>query len=256
MRGWGSLNTFQPYTQKHAIVIVMMAAAIAFVCVAATLLSERARRRFEKVAGVGLLGVWFFGAAWDVAQPGASIRSVLPLHWCDLTGILAGAVLLWPRDDTRAALHLWGLCFTAIAFVAPVENRGPAFGGFWAYFVPHGAILLAVAYDAFVRGYRPAIGDLRRVGATTLAWVLAVTPFNVLVGGNYAYVGNAVIGQRTLIEAFGPWPGRIATLYLTSLTLMTLIVLVQHVLRRPSIAPITLRLSGANAKEPSFRLAA
>jgi hypothetical integral membrane protein (TIGR02206 family) len=256
LRGWGSLNTFQPYTQKHLIVLVVTAAAIAFVCIAATLLSQRARGRFEKTLGVGLLLVWFFGAAWDVCQPGASIRSVLPLHWCDLTGILAGVVLLWPRDDTRAALHMWGLCFTAIAFVAPVENRGPAFGGFWAYFVPHGVILLAVAYDAFVRGYRPAAGDVWRVGTVTLAWVIAVTPFNLFVGGNYAYVGNAAAGQRTQIEAFGPWPGRVVTLYLTSLAVMTLIVLVQHLLRRPAAVPVTLRLAGTDAEDRPTRMAA
>jgi hypothetical integral membrane protein (TIGR02206 family) len=195
------LYSFQPYTHKHVIVVAVLVGTIALVCTVARSIPARYRARLEPILGLILLAIWAATAGAHFSKPSLSLQTSLPLHWCDLTGILAGVVLLRPAADTRAALHFWGLCFTSLAFLAPVEARGPIYPAFWFYFVSHGAILLAVAYDAIVRGYVPTAGDLKRTALVTAAWVAAVTPFNVLLGANYAYVGNSATGQRVIVEA-------------------------------------------------------
>ena len=228
MQAWGSLYTFEPYTRKHALLVLGLV-LLAGVVIS---LGRRAVARWgagvEQAAGVVLLLVWFISAAWDFAVPGATSRTTLPLHWCDLTGILAGVVLLRPSADTRAALHFWGICFTSIAFISPVESRGPAFLGFWIYFVSHGAILTAVAYDWAVRGYRPRWQEAAKISLMTLVWVALVMPFNLLLGANYAYVGAISSNQRDLVSFFGPWPQRLLPLYLTATALMLVLTFLQR----------------------------
>ncbi len=229
---WGNVHTFQPFSVKHAIVV----ACVVGVCAAVAMLGRRVQRKtrspFEPAMGVFLLLVWAAGAMWDWTHPRAGAATSLPLHWCDLTGILAGVVLMKPTHSTRAALQFWGITFSSIAFVFPVVKAGPAHADFWVYFGTHAAILVALTYDRFVRSFEPNWRDFNVVALATAWWVAAVTPFNLLLDANYAYVGGIATHQRAIVLAFGEWPGRLGTMYLVSIGLMALPLIVRTAARR------------------------
>jgi hypothetical integral membrane protein (TIGR02206 family) len=225
---WGNLHTFQPYSAKHVIVLAGAVVLIGAMLRLARAVPEARRPGVEQAAGVLLLLIWFAGAAAKWAVPYASARTALPLHWCDLAGILAGVVLLQPTPAARAALHFWGICFSSLAFLMPIEKRGPAYYEFWLYFGTHGAILFAVMYDRLVRGYVPTWQDWRYAVLATVFWAAAVTPFNLVFGSNYAYLGAVEHYQRSIVLMFGEWPTRLAPMYLVAIALMALTVWVQR----------------------------
>jgi hypothetical integral membrane protein (TIGR02206 family) len=229
---WGNPYKFEAFSHQHVLVLGVVGAACVTAAIIGRSVDAERRARFEPIAGVILLAIWCLGAMWDWTSPKATSRTALPLHWCDLTGILAGLVLLKPTRDTRAALHFWGICFSSIAFIMPVEKTGPAKIDFWMYFGSHAAILAAVVYDRVARRYLPSREDFVRIAIATAFWVIAVTPFNMLLDANYAYVGMSTTHQRALVSAFGEWPARLVPLYATSIGLMALTLVLQHAIRR------------------------
>jgi len=219
---WGNAASFQPLSLKHAIVIAGVGFACALVAMVGRRSSASLREKTEPALGVLLLLIWSIGAMADWASPRAGSATSLPLHWCDLTGILAGVVLMKPTRGTRAALQFWGITFSSIAFILPIEKRGPSYAEFWIYFGTHAVILMAVTYDLAVRKFTPTWRDFNTVALATAFWVVAVTPFNLLLGANYAYVGAIETHQRVIVSAFGEWPGRVGTMYLVSIGLMAM----------------------------------
>lgn len=236
---WGSTQSFQPYSVKHLIVLAALGVACAGV-VGLRRFSLRDRKPYEPVLGVVLLLIWMAGTMFKWLAPNASTANTLPLHWCDLTGILAGVVLLNPTRETRAALHFWGICFSSLAFLMPIEKRGPAELGFWMYFVPHGAIVLAVVYDRVVNEYTPTWRDFGVVALATLCWGAAITPFNLLLDANYSYIGNTLHHQRSIVLLFGDWPGRLVWMYAAALVLMSAVMLAQRLGRSAVRVPTDL----------------
>jgi hypothetical integral membrane protein (TIGR02206 family) len=256
---WGNPHKFVAFSHQHLLVLGSVAAVCGAVAVIGRRASDDQRERAEPVFGVVLLAIWCIGAMWDWASATASSRNALPLHWCDLTGILAGVVMLNPTRATRAALHFWGICFSSIAFIAPVETTGPFHADFWIYFGSHAAILAAVVYDRAARRYVPTRQDFYAVAVATAAWVAAVTPFNVLLGANYAYVGFTTTHQRAIVNAFGEWPGRLIPLYLCSIGLMAIVLITQHAVRSWQRAtPRTMRITAGEERceRPAIRAAA
>ncbi len=65
-----------------------------------------------------------------------------------------------------------------------------------------------------------------------LAWMAVVTPINIVFDVNYGYTGNRLPNGPTLMDHLGPWPWRIATLFLTAQAVCALIYLPWPIARR------------------------
>ena len=140
----------------------------------------------------------------------------LPLHLCDLAAWVAPLALLTQLRWLRSLLYFWGIGLSTQAFFTPVVEGGYGHFTYWLFFVGHLHIVGSAVYDVVVLGYRPRLRDWGVVTLLSLAWIVPVTVFNVLMDVNYGYTGNTAPGGTTLIDYLGPWPWRIGTIVLGS----------------------------------------
>lgn len=137
------------------------------------------------------------------------VRYALPLHLCDLSVVIAPLALLSGARVWRTLLHFWGALSLA-AFVYPLATAGPARLDYWVFWLEHLLILAAVAYEVAVRGYRPRGRDVLATLAATAVYTVVVASFDVAFGVDYGFVGP----ESEITTFLGPWPARVAVLYL------------------------------------------
>ncbi|MDB5295285.1 MAG: Integral rane protein [Phycisphaerales bacterium] len=224
-----SIHHFAAGTRSHGVVVLATAlAALCLIRVGQRLADAAAARpgwrsaprRFARLLGGGMLAVWLAVLARDLLPDRRGWAESLPLHLCDVAGLVGAAALYTGRRPLRAVLHLWAFTFTVQAFLMPVVKVGPARMDFWLYWVSHGAIVAAAAYDATVLGFRPRWADWRTAVLATLAYVAVVLPVDAALGANYGYVGDTGGARQSLVAAFGPWPGRVPVLVAAAAAVM------------------------------------
>lgn len=236
------LTSFAPGTAMHAAVIV----ALGMVTAAAVVVGRRARprglaaaRRADRGWATLLLIAWVVAEAWDLVPAHFTLAGSLPLHVCDVVGLVASVAVVTRWRACRAVGYHWGTGLSSLAFVAPVVTVGPAHVCFWVYFAGHGAIVAAAAYDVAVRRYRPTWRDWRVSAAAALAYAVVIFGVDLAMGTNYGYVGPDGYGQRSAVAAFGPWPGRVPWLVLTAVAVMAALTVPwtrYHRRNRPGLA--------------------
>lgn len=160
----------------------------------------------------------------------------LPLHLCDLAAWVAPLALLTQRRWLRSLLYFWGVGLSTQAFFTPVVDGGYGQFSYWLFFVGHTHIVGSAVYDVVVLGYRPRLRDWGVVTVLSLAWIVPVTVFNVLMDVNYGYTGNTAPGGTTLIDYLGPWPWRIGTIFLGAQVLFAVVFVPWFVVGRRSRA--------------------
>jgi hypothetical integral membrane protein (TIGR02206 family) len=171
-----------------------------------------------------LFGGWTLNLVNDLRPMRISAAQSLPLHLCDVVGLIG--ILAFARGwrPARAVLFCWGFGLCSIALVQPALTEGPRMTGFWAYWLCHAAITLAVVVDVGVQGFRPSWRDAGVAIGLLAAYIVMITPVNVLLDVNYGYAGNAT-DPREMVTAFGAWPGRLLTMLGTASVIMLLLVL-------------------------------
>jgi len=134
----------------------------------------------------------------------------LPLHICDLGGLIGPFALLTRNRLLRATLYFWTFALTLQAFIQPALTDGPATSVFWFFFAAHSIVLACALYDLLVLGYRPLWADLPRVYGFSAVYVAGVVAVNAWLGANYAYLGDPAPPLKIppFIDALGPWPLR------------------------------------------------
>ncbi len=148
----------------------------------------------------------------------------LPLHLCDLAGLLAIAALAWPRVRTLSMLlYAWGVGLSTQAFFTPVVPTGPDTLRFHLFFVSHLAVVGPALFLIASRLYRPRAMDVLPAFALTALYGGLMIALNMSTGWNYGYVGNATPEKPTVIDALGPWPLRLLPLGAIILTLYAVI---------------------------------
>lgn len=158
----------------------------------------------------------------------------LPLHVCDLGGLIASAALVWGVDAggrervrwPRTMVYYWGLGLTTQAFITPTVESGMETARFWLFWLTHLAIVGTAAYEVIVRGYRPTWRDFGVACVLTAAYGVAVIPLNIATGWNYGYAGNVEAAKGTLLDVLGPWPWRLAWMYLLGVGIFAVLTLV------------------------------
>lgn len=205
------METFERGSLTHIVTVVVCLALAALLVrrgrrlAAADPAGERRMRRFWA------LFVLAFQLLTQIVQnlPGLhDARVTLPLHVCDLAGLLAPVALLAPWRLPRTLLVFWGLGLNVFAFLMPIVREGPAAPWFWMFWIGHAQILASALYLPFVLGVRPGPRDAGAAFAITGAYAAAVTPVNLVLGSDYGAIGP----ERSATAFLGPWPARAALL--------------------------------------------
>lgn len=180
------------------------------------------------VAGCGLLGkaagparekavrytwvacivvVQVFTQAWLNRPEAFSLQKSLPLYTCDIVPWIGLVALLRPTRFNLSLSYFWGFGLSIWAFILPALDEGPAGLRFWLFWAGHMQILATASYLSLVDGYRPRAGDFAIAVKWTAIYAVIIVPLDVVLDADYGYFGS-----RSIIDALGPWPERIAYL--------------------------------------------
>ncbi len=140
----------------------------------------------------------------------------LPLHLCDLAGILTGIMLINRSYFFYELTYFWGLGGALQAMITPSLKYGFPHIDFFYYFVGHGFIIIGVIYATVLFKYRPVLRSIWRALVAVIFYAALVAPINWILNSNYMYLfGKPKV--QSLYDYLGPWPW-----YLLSLIPVTL----------------------------------
>jgi hypothetical integral membrane protein (TIGR02206 family) len=207
------LARFDTFSALHALTVV------AFVLFWLVLISIGRRARgtgmehaWRAVLCGAILATWVFANGVQLLPPYLVVAQNLPLHPCDIAGLLAPWAL-WRRSRLLlATLYFWGVGFSMQAILTPDISDGPASLGFWTFWLPHANLSGAACYALVVEKFRPDWRDCAVAYGLALLYLALILPFDLLTGFNYGYVGPEVPLQPTLLDHLGPWPWRIGAI--------------------------------------------
>jgi hypothetical integral membrane protein (TIGR02206 family) len=204
--GW---QVFVPYGYLHAFTVAICALLIAAPTLAGRALGKDGERLLRVMLCAAAVGYWLgYNIWWN--WHGLDLRIGLPLHICDVNGLIAPLALLTGWRWARATLYFWTAALTVQAFIQPALIAGPASLVFWSFWAAHTIIAACALYDIVVRGFRPIWIDLGRALAVSAAYLALVVPLDLWLGADYGYVGNpaADIAVPPFVMMLGSWPQR------------------------------------------------
>jgi hypothetical integral membrane protein (TIGR02206 family) len=170
------------------------------------------------VGWAAILIWWLWPSHFDASRS-------LPLHVCDLAGVI-GPIALWYRWRwARTLLFFWGIGLTTQGFITPVVQEGPDTTVFWLFWLNHGLVLSLAIDDLVVGGYRPMQRDTIKAIVISVGYIIIMFTLDAITGWNYAFVGppevipsevlsvgvtfpGAELPVTTAADLFGPWPWR------------------------------------------------
>ncbi len=203
-------DTFQPFGRFHAGVLAVFGFMMIGLIAARRRLDARGQARTldRALAAIGIAVAILTNGYWLLPSNFSKEHS-WPLHLCDLGSIIAPIAIITARRRWRALLYYWGIGLSAWGFLTPDLKDGPGRIGFWLFWATHASVVGSALYDLIARRFRPGWAEWRIASAGGLLYVLLILPINLIFGFNYGYLGRALPGQPTIIDALGPWPGRV-----------------------------------------------
>ena len=228
----GRWDQFAPFTGLHLVTVTICLAVITVLVLIGRSLPNQSERRLRLAMAVFAIAEWtIYNTAWNWS--GIDLRSGLPLHICDIGGLLAPFALITQNRWLRATLYFWAFALTTQAFVQPTLTAGPSLWLFWCFWTSHTIILGYAIYDLAVLRFRPSGGDLGRATAVSIGYFAVVMPVNVVLSANYAFIGNPASAKEIppFVAALGPWPARVLII-MALVMLAFLIALLPWRLRR------------------------
>lgn len=217
-----ALADFHAFSPTHGAVLLAFSIVTTAACVAGRRWRRTpALRRAERAAGVLMLVLWCVATAYWLFPANFRIDEALPIHMCDLTGLIAPLVVLTRRRPLRALLYFWGIGLSIHGMLTPVLTDGPASLRFWLFWLSHSAIIGTAIYDLVAGRYRPNRHDWLLAIWACAAWLLIVLAVNLSLDVNYGYVGNTAPDRPTVIDQLGPWPHRVFLMIAAVLGLFT-----------------------------------
>jgi hypothetical integral membrane protein (TIGR02206 family) len=238
-RGKPFMTTFRPFSVTHALVV------LAFVTMTAVLVIRRrglrgtpdAAERFDRRLGVAAVIVWIVTTLVQFLPRYYDRTSSLPLHVCDFTIIAVPLALLTNWRPARALTYFWGIGLSTQGFITPDLRFGPATVLFWVFWSTHFLIVGGALYEVLARGSCPSWKDAALACVAGIVYVALVLPFDIVTGLNYGYVGRSAPGQPSLVDALGPWPGRVGVMMGLGAVVMAVLVAPWEIVRRARRIP-------------------
>jgi hypothetical integral membrane protein (TIGR02206 family) len=185
----------------------------------------------DRSLAVGCFVAWVWVQAFGLLPWRYEAAKALPLHVCDLAGLVAPPMLWTGWRPLRTVCYFWGIGLSTQGFIQPDLQQGPNDPSFWAFWVGHVAVVGTALYDVAARGYRPTWRDYGVAVVTLAAYVAVVLPLDIVTGFNYGYVGRGKPGQPSVVDFLGPWPGRLLVISALAAAVLALMVLPWDVLR-------------------------
>jgi hypothetical integral membrane protein (TIGR02206 family) len=201
---------FVRFSLVHALAVGVSLAGIAAVVLLAcsSLRLSADRERTVRTAWVAcVVAVQLFTQVWLNRPEAFLLQKSLPLYTCDIVPWIGLAALLRPTRFSLSLSYFWGFGLSIWAFVLPALEAGPAGMRFWLFWAGHMQILATAAYLTVIDSYRPSAADLGIAIRWTFIYAALVVPLDIAIDADYGYFGN-----RSVIDALGPWPQRIAYL--------------------------------------------
>ena len=188
-------------------------------------------RRWEVALGVLLLLMHpaeiLVSSKWGLLTK----DNMLPLHLCDVVGIISGIALLSKRQIFIELAWFWGMSGTLQALLTPTLNFDFPHPSYFRYFGLHSTIVIAAIYLVCGQRYYPRPGSVWRAWLLINVYLLVTTIVNYLLSSNYGYTCEKPTAA-SLMDYLGPWPWYILSLELLALMLFLLLDWPFHRLRK------------------------
>jgi hypothetical integral membrane protein (TIGR02206 family) len=229
------MQSFRPFSATHALVLLVFAATTAALVVARRRLAGEGPARadaFDRALGILAALVWIVGTLVQFLPRYYDRTSSLPLHLCDFTIIAVPLALLTCWRPARALAYFWGIGLSTQGLITPDLVLGPGSIHFWLFWSAHFVIVGGALYDVIARGYRPTWRDFVLAAVTGVVYIALILPFDLLTSLNYGYVGKTAPGQPSLVDALGPWPGRVGVMVVLGVVVMALLAAPWEIARR------------------------
>jgi len=203
------MHHFVPYGGLHVLMVAVCAVLIAAPALLGRRLGKRGEPMLRRALAALAVAYWIAYSTWWNWH-GIDVREGLPLHVCDLNGLVAPYALITGQRWARATLYFWTAALTSQAFIQPALSAGPASLVFWAFWGAHTIIAACAVYDIAVRGFRPGWGDFSRALTTSFVYVVLIVPINAWLDADYGYLGDPSPGISIppFVLMLGPWPQR------------------------------------------------
>jgi len=223
-------NSFTPYTAQHAVCSGLCLGLIALASVLGRRWrgGEREVRLRTFLAGLALMSQLLMVLYW-LEPHRRDLSESLPLHLCDIAGLLVPVAMLLPIRApggrlARCLIVFWGLGLSSQAFIQPTLEQGASSLAFWFYWVQHAFIVGAGVYF-LATGLRPGWADLTKAAAVNTLLFAAVLPLNIRTGWNYMFIGDVPPETVPIFRILGPWPVRAVMIYVVAHAVMAGLVL-------------------------------
>lgn len=202
-----NLDTFEMGSLTHLLVLLVSVCVVGIAVFAQRRVRSKDESKAKSLrlfAGIVILVFeivhvlyWLF-----FREGGFDLQESLPLHFCDISGLIAAAALLYPDRRLVSILYFWGVGLSSTAFVVPVVTEGPGHLVFWTFWASHLVIVGGAVFFVLAEGYRPTFRDLLFAVAVTTVYVLTLLALNIALGTNYGYVGR----ESEPTAFLGRWP--------------------------------------------------
>ncbi len=226
-------DEFQAYSAFHAVAVAVCIVLIVLACSIGRAWRGSDRERTLRLAiGWSIFAFQAFATVWRVLPEQWDIGQSLPLHMCRVISWIAAISLITGDWRARSLTYFWGIGLSTQGFITPMWSNGYASLDFWMYWLGHGQIVLAAAYDLSVRGYSPKRKDWAFACLAGLAYGLVVIGVNIALGTNYSYLGAGEYEAKSVVDVLGPWPWRLLSMIGGAGAVFTLLYLAAIVGRR------------------------
>jgi uncharacterized membrane protein YwaF len=196
------MDTFRMFTALHAVALAAILGLTALAIVSA----RRAPRPpgptpTERAIGLAYLAAWATTYVFLLFPPLHEPAKTLPLQLCHWNALAAALLLATRWGMLRPIVYFWGFALSTQALITPSLTEGPAIYPFWFFWSTHGLIVGVALYVAIV------------------------LPLDLAFDWNYGFVGRGKPEVRTIVDALGPWPERLAIIVLLVAAAMALLLL-------------------------------
>ncbi|MBE9070690.1 TIGR02206 family membrane protein [Leptolyngbya cf. ectocarpi LEGE 11479] len=219
------LEQFQPFSLTHLIIVGNLTAIWGRI-INWSLHHHRTKQltKLEKGLATVYILLWSMFHGWWLLPPNFEPASSLPIHICDIVGLVMPLSLIWRKRCLIALLYFWGLGFSLQGLLTPDLQMGLLSPLFWLFWFYHATIVGTAVYMIIVHRFRPTRRDYRWAVKAGLIYFACVFPINAIFGLNYGYLGNQQPGQPSLIDWLGPWPWRVGIMVALAWVGMTLLL--------------------------------
>ena len=129
----------------------------------------------------------------------------LPIHLCGISGLLAGLMMLKPKQIGFEFLALIGIAGAFQGLITPQLNHGENTYLIIEYYIIHSGIIIVPLFLTIVEGFRVRKKSWLRVFFICQLLIIFNLSINYLLDANYMYLTSPPLVNNPLIIGNWPW---------------------------------------------------